>query len=78
MAILTFLKTGTGRALRVALGSVLVAVGIQDETLLGTLLVMVGLMPIVSGVANICLMEDLALVMGALGHHRPPALRPKP
>ncbi len=78
MSILTFLKTGPGRALRVALGSVLVTVGMQDETLFGTLLEMVGLVPMVSGLANICLIEDLVLALRALGHLRPPALRPKP
>jgi len=77
MSILRFLRTVPGRVFRIAFGCGLLAIGVRDATLLGLLLVMVGLVPIVSGLANICLIEDLMAAAHSLAHQDAGTLRHK-
>ena len=59
MRFVTFLKSMPGRALRVALGLGLIAYGATHPSLLGLVLMMVGIVPAVTGLAGICLIEEV-------------------
>lgn len=62
MQIATFMATSLGRGVRVALGILLIVIGITVGGTVGWLIAIVGLVPIVAGVANVCL---IAPVIGA-------------
>ncbi len=62
MQIATFMATSLGRGVRVALGILLIVTGIAVGGTVGWLIAIVGLVPIVAGVANVCL---IAPVIGA-------------
>ena len=70
MWVVRFLRSMPGRVLRVALGLWLIAYGTTHASLLGLVLMMVGIVPAVTGVAGICLLEELLKGMSA---HRPQA-----
>lgn len=70
MKLLSMLQSAPGRLVRGVVGCALVAAGVHDNTLGGVVLVVVGLVPIVSAAANICLVEDLATSLADLLHRR--------
>jgi hypothetical protein len=59
MWFVRFLKSMPGRALRVGLGLSLIAYGGTHASLLGLVLMMVGMVPAVTGLAGICLIEEV-------------------
>ena len=62
MQIASFMATTLGRGVRVVLGIVLIVIGVAVGGTTGLLVGVVGLVPIVAGVANVCL---IAPVIGA-------------
>ena len=77
MPSLTFLRTVPGRILRVAVGAVLLGAGMLERSTAGVLLMMMGLIPIVTGIANICLVEDVVASIVALSERGGHAVRHK-
>jgi len=59
MAILTFLSSTTGRAVRVVAGLILIAVGILLGGA-GYVLAVVGLVPLAAGALDVCILAPLA------------------
>jgi hypothetical protein len=59
MCAITFLKSTPGRVVRGAAGLWLVAYGLTHASLLGLVLMMVGIVPLVTAVAGICLIEEV-------------------
>ena len=60
MALVTFLRSTPGRVLRVAVGCLLIAYGATHMSLIGLILMMAGMMPAITGLASMCLLEDVA------------------
>lgn len=73
MWFIRFMRSVPGRLLRVALGVWLIAFGATHPSLLGLVLMMVGMVPAVTGFAGICLLEE---VMKGPRARRLPAGRP--
>ena len=59
MAFINFLRSTQGRAFRVAVGFALIAYGGTHVSLAGLVLMMVGMVPAVTGLAEICLLEEV-------------------
>jgi hypothetical protein len=59
MTIIDFLRSTQGRVFRVALGLALIAYGATHVSLTGLVLMMVGMVPAVTGIAGICLLEEI-------------------
>jgi hypothetical protein len=59
MCFIRFMQSVPGRLLRVALGVWLIAFGATHVSLLGLVLMMVGIVPAVTGFAGICLLEEV-------------------
>lgn len=59
MAIIDFLRSTQGRVFRIAVGVALIAYGATHVSLAGLVLMMVGIVPAVTGIAGICLLEEL-------------------
>lgn len=59
MAFINFLRSTQGRVLRVAVGFALIAYGGTHVSLVGLVLMMVGMVPAVTGLAGICLLEEV-------------------
>jgi hypothetical protein len=59
MSFVTFMRSVPGRVLRVAAGLWLIAYGATHASLLGLVLMMVGMLPAVTGLAGICLIEEV-------------------
>jgi hypothetical protein len=56
MALIEFLRSPTGRAVRVVVGLALISYGSTLQSLLGLVLMMVGMVPAVTGFVDMCLM----------------------
>jgi len=54
-----FLRSTSGRVLRVAAGLSLIVYGGTHPSLLGLVLMMVGMVPAVTGLAGICLLDEV-------------------
>ncbi len=59
MRIVRYLKSAPGRIARGLLGLGLLWAGAQSQTATGLFLLMLGLVPLCTAIANICLLEDL-------------------
>jgi hypothetical protein len=60
MKFVEFMPTPLGRGLRVVLGAVLIYVGLAVvQGVGGTILAVAGLLPIVTGIMNLCLLAPL-------------------
>lgn len=59
MAVVSLLRSMPGRLLRVGVGMAFVAYGSTHPSLLGLVLTMVGIVPAVTGLADICLLADV-------------------
>lgn len=60
MALVKFMSSGAGRILRIALGIILVVVGLAAvQGTLGLVLAVIGLVPIAAGVFDFCLLGAL-------------------
>ena len=73
MWVVRFMRSVPGRVLRVALGFWLISYGLTHASLLGLVLMMVGIVPAVTALAGICLLEEVVKGMRA---HRPPPGQP--
>lgn len=73
MWVITFMRSTPGRVVKVAAGLWLMAYGVTHASLLGLVLMMVGVVPLVTGVAGICLLDEF---VKARGSHGSPASRP--
>jgi hypothetical protein len=61
MAVIEFLRSPLGRAVRVATGFALIAYGSTLESLVGLVLMMAGMVPAVTGLTDICLIAANSL-----------------
>ncbi len=59
MAFINFLQSTSGRICRAAIGLVLIAYGATHASLVGLVLMMVGIVPAVTAVAGVCLIEEV-------------------
>lgn len=59
MAVISFLRSRPGRVLKVGGGLWLLIYGAMQASLLGVLLMMAGVVPLVTGLAGICLFDVL-------------------
>lgn len=59
MTFARFMATPTGRILRIVLGIVIIWIGVVSPKPFGYVLEVVGLIPIIAGVLNICLIGPL-------------------
>lgn len=62
MSVIRFLRSRLGRVLRIAAGVALIAYGTTHPSQMGLVLMLVGIVPLVTGIAGICLFEELARV----------------
>lgn len=58
-AYINFLQSTPGRISRVTVGIALVAYGVTHASLLGLVLMMIGIVPAVTGIAGVCLLEEV-------------------
>ena len=73
MAFSEFMATPLGRGLRVVFGGVLIYVGLNAvQGVVGTVIALLGIVPIATGLLNICLIGPL------LGAPLRPSSRPAP
>lgn len=59
MKVARFMATPAGRLIRIALGIVLIWIGIVMDKPAGYVLELVGLVPIAAGILNVCLLAPL-------------------
>lgn len=60
MSFVTFLASGIGRAIRIIVGAILMFVGlILMQGMWGYVVALIGLVPLVAGVLNVCLIAPL-------------------
>ena len=59
MKIARFMATPAGRLIRIALGIVLIWIGIVMDKPAGYVLELIGLVPIAAGILNVCLLAPL-------------------
>ena len=59
MSLIRFLRSRPGRVVKVAVGLWLLVYGATQSSLLGLLLMMAGIVPLVTGLAGICLFDAL-------------------
>jgi len=72
MAFINFFRSTAGRVFRVMAGFALIVYGSTHASLVGLVLMMIGVVPIVTGLAAICLIEGRSPVgRGRAGTQRP-------
>lgn len=73
MRIIEFLRSTPGRIVRVVLGFALIYYGATHASLLGIVLMMIGMVPAVTGIAGICLLDELIKARAGVApaHGRP-------
>ena len=59
MAVIQFLRSGPGRAVRVVIGFALIYYGATHASLFGLVLMMAGMVPAITGLAGVCLLDEL-------------------
>jgi hypothetical protein len=59
MSFIRFMHAPAGRLLRVAIGALLLWYGAGDESLLGLMAMMLGLVPVVTGIVGVCLVDEI-------------------
>ena len=59
MPVIQFLRSTTGRITRIAAGLALIYFGATHPSLMGLVLMMIGIVPAVTGAAGICLLDEL-------------------
>lgn len=59
MSFVSFMRTGPGRGLRIIAGAALIAGGIAIGDSAGTIIAVVGLVPLAAGAFNVCLFAPL-------------------
>jgi hypothetical protein len=62
MAFAKFMATGAGRILRIVAGLVLIGFGLYLHSTVGIVVAVVGLVPLLAGVLNVC---GIAPILGA-------------
>ncbi|MDA8396171.1 MAG: DUF2892 domain-containing protein [Candidatus Dormibacteraeota bacterium] len=59
MKLATWMATATGRGLRMLAGLVLIGVGLAVGGVAGVIVAIVGLVPLLAGVTNVCLVAPV-------------------
>ena len=59
MTFIAFMQSPVGRVLRIVIGFALLWYGARSESLIGLMLMMLGLVPVVTGVLGVSLLEEL-------------------
>jgi hypothetical protein len=57
--MVSFLSSGTGRVVRIVAGLILIALGWWMHTTAGTVVAAVGLVPLLAGIFDVCLLAPL-------------------
>ncbi|HUY40437.1 MAG TPA: DUF2892 domain-containing protein [Candidatus Dormibacteraeota bacterium] len=57
--MVSFLSSGTGRVVRIVAGLILIALGWWMHTTAGTVVAVVGLVPLLAGIFDVCLFAPL-------------------
>jgi hypothetical protein len=77
MAFITFLRSGPGRVLRVAIGLLLMMYGATQASMVGLIMLIVGMVPAVTALAGVCLIEEVVMALRShyvrpshVGEHR--------
>jgi hypothetical protein len=60
MIFISFMRSPAGRVTKVAIGGLLLWFGANDDSLVGLMLMIVGLVPVVTGVTGVCLLDEIA------------------
>ncbi len=72
-SFVTFMQSSTGRILRIVVGLVLIALGLLlIQGVWGIVLAVIGLVPLLAGLAGVCLVAPL-FGFTLKGQHRPAA-----
>lgn len=73
MRVIEFLRSTPGRIVRVAIGFALIYYGATHPSLFGIVLMMIGMVPAVTGIAGICLLDELMQARAGIApaHGRP-------
>ena len=74
MGLIRFLTSMPGRILKVAIGFWLIVYGGQQASMWGLVLMMIGVVPAVTGIAGICLIEEFVKASGG-GRRKTPRPR---
>ena len=77
MRIVRYLKSVPGRIARGLVGLGLLWAGAQSQTATGLFLLMLGLVPLCTAIANICLLEDLLATWSLFERSRRDAADPR-
>jgi len=59
MAFAQFMSTPLGRGIRIVAGLVLIALGVAVGSVGGAILVVVGILPILTGALNVCILAPM-------------------
>lgn len=76
MRIVGYLKSAPGRIARGLLGLGLLWAGARSQTAIGLFLLMLGLVPLCTAIANICLLEDVLATWSVFERSRRDAAAP--
>lgn len=71
MAFIRFLRSVPGRVLRVVIGLLVVTYGATQASMVGLIMMIVGMVPAVTALAGVCLIEEV--VMALRSHYVPPS-----
>ena len=60
-SVISFLASSTGRIVRIVVGLVLIALGffVVNNTTLGVILIIIGLVPLLAGIFDVCVFAPL-------------------
>jgi hypothetical protein len=74
MAFIKFMRSPVGRVTKVAIGGLLLWYGAGNDSLVGLVVMIIGLVPVVTGVTGVCLLDEIAREYGVSlpGNERAP------
>ena len=70
MTFIRFLRSVPGRVLRIVIGLLLMTYGATQASMVGLIMMIVGMGPAVTAIAGVCLIEEVVMALRA--HHVPP------
>ncbi len=71
MTFIRFLRSVPGRVLRIVIGLLLMMYGAMQVSMVGLIMMIVGLVPAVTAIAGVCLIEEVVMALRA--HYVPPS-----
>lgn len=70
MTFIRFLRSVPGRVLRIVIGLLLMMYGATQASMVGLIMMIVGMVPAVTAIAGVCLIEEVVMALRA--HYVPP------